>query len=49
MLQCVACHESQYTAEEIAALAGMGKMLQGAGVTLRPWFVDPGPITELFE
>lgn len=45
----LACHESQYTAEEMAAIVGLGKTLQNEAVTLRPWFVDPGPITDLFE
>jgi LmbE family N-acetylglucosaminyl deacetylase len=43
------CHESQYTAEEMAAVSGLGKVLQRQAVTLRPWFVDPGPLTSLFE
>jgi LmbE family N-acetylglucosaminyl deacetylase len=45
----LACHESQYTAEEMAAVAGLGKLVQARGVRLRPWFVDSEPITELFE
>jgi LmbE family N-acetylglucosaminyl deacetylase len=45
----LACHESQYTPEEMAAITGLGKVMQRDAVTLRPWFVDPGPITELFE
>lgn len=45
----LACHESQYTPEEMAAIVGLGKVLQDQAVTLRPWFVDPGPITGLFE
>jgi len=45
----LACHESQYTAEEMAGISGLGKVLQRQAVTLRPWFVDSDPITELFE
>ena len=45
----LACHESQYTAEEMAGVAGMGKMLQGAGVMLRPWHTDSGAVTDLIE
>ena len=45
----LACHESQYTAEQAA---GMSRMVRGAedgSVRLRPWFVDPGRVTDLFE
>lgn len=45
----LACHESQYTPEEMAGISGLGKVLQRQAVTLRPWFVDSDPITDLFE
>jgi LmbE family N-acetylglucosaminyl deacetylase len=46
--RALACHESQYTPEERAALCGMARQVEGGAVALRPWFVDPGPITDLF-
>jgi len=43
------CHESQYSPPERANLGGMARQVENGVVTLRPWFVDPGPITDLFE
>jgi len=42
------CHESQYTPEERKALGGMARGVENGTVSLRPWFVDPGPLTDLF-
>lgn len=45
----LACHASQYTAEEAAGMSRMTRGAERGGVRLRPWFVDPGPLTDLFE
>ena len=45
----LACHESQYTPEEMARMSGMARGAEDGTVRLRPWFVDPGRITDLFE
>lgn len=45
----LACHESQYTPEEMARMSGMTRAAENGAVRLRPWFVDPGPLTDLFE
>jgi LmbE family N-acetylglucosaminyl deacetylase len=42
------CHASQYTTEERQRLGGMARAVEDGTVYLRPWFVDPGRITELF-
>jgi LmbE family N-acetylglucosaminyl deacetylase len=47
--QSLACHQSQYTPEEMATLGGMARQLENGAVALRPWFVDTEPITDLFE
>ena len=43
------CHESQYTPEERKALGGMARTLEDGTVYLRPWFVDVGTVTSLFD
>lgn len=47
--ESLACHKSQYTPEEVAGMLRMARVLEDGAVRLRPWFVDPGPVTELFE
>jgi len=45
----LACHASQYTPEEMARMSGMTRAAENGTVRLRPWFVDPGRLTDLFE
>jgi len=45
----LACHESQYTPEEAALMNNLARHLENGSVRLRPWFVDPGRLTDLFE
>jgi LmbE family N-acetylglucosaminyl deacetylase len=45
----LACHKTQYTAEETAAMLRMARTMEDGAVRLRPWFVDPGPVTDLFK
>jgi LmbE family N-acetylglucosaminyl deacetylase len=47
--EALACHKTQYTPEEMARMSGMVRLLEDGVVHLRPWFVDPGPVTDLFE
>lgn len=47
--ESLACHKSQYTPEELARMAHMARTLEDGAVRLRPWFVDPGTVTDLFE
>jgi LmbE family N-acetylglucosaminyl deacetylase len=47
--RALACHASQYTPEERAALLGMARQAEGGAVALRPWFGDPGSSTDLFR
>lgn len=47
--RALACHQSQYTPQERAALGGMARQVEGGAVALRPWFVESGPITDLFQ
>jgi LmbE family N-acetylglucosaminyl deacetylase len=46
--RALACHESQYTPEERAALGGMARAVEGGAIALRPWFVKSAPATDLF-
>lgn len=47
--RALACHTSQFTPEEMARLGGMARRVENGSIALRPWFVDPGPSTDLFE
>jgi LmbE family N-acetylglucosaminyl deacetylase len=47
--ESLACHKSQYTPQELADMSRMARALEHGTVRLRPWFVDPGTITDLFE
>jgi LmbE family N-acetylglucosaminyl deacetylase len=47
--ESLACHKTQYTPQELAFMSRMARALEHGTVRLRPWFVDPGTITDLFE
>jgi LmbE family N-acetylglucosaminyl deacetylase len=47
--ESLACHKSQYTPQELVEMSRMARQLEHGTVRLRPWFVDPGAITDLFE
>jgi len=47
--RALACHASQYTPEEQAALLGMARQVEGGAIALRLWFGDSGSATDLFE
>jgi LmbE family N-acetylglucosaminyl deacetylase len=47
--EALACHKTQYTPEETAGMLRMTRLLEDGAVRLRPWFVDPGPVTDLFK
>jgi len=47
--ESLACHKSQYTPEELARMSEMARLLEDGAVRLRPWFVDPGPVEDVFE
>lgn len=45
----LACHQSQYTPEELVRMSRMARGAEDGNVRLRPWFVDPGRLTDVFE
>jgi LmbE family N-acetylglucosaminyl deacetylase len=47
--ESLGCHKTQYTPQEMATMSRMARILGNGAVRLRPWFVDPGVMTELFE
>jgi hypothetical protein len=47
--ESLACHSSQYTPQELADMSGMARRLEQGFVRLRPWFIDPGQLTDLFQ
>jgi LmbE family N-acetylglucosaminyl deacetylase len=47
--ESLACHKTQYTPEETAGMLRMTRLLEDGAVRLRPWFVDPGTVTDLFK
>jgi LmbE family N-acetylglucosaminyl deacetylase len=47
--KALACHKTQYSPEQAARMSGMARLFEDGAVHLRPWFVDPGPVTDLFE
>lgn len=47
--ESLACHKSQYTPEEVAGMSRMARTMEEGAVRLRPWFVDPGAVTDVFK
>jgi len=47
--ESLACHRSQYTPQELVTMSRMARTMEAGAVRLRPWFVDPGPVTDLFK
>jgi LmbE family N-acetylglucosaminyl deacetylase len=47
--EALACHKSQYTPEELARMTGLARLMEDGAVRLRPWFVDPGPVSDVFQ
>jgi LmbE family N-acetylglucosaminyl deacetylase len=47
--ESLACHKTQYTAEETAGMLRMTRLLEDGAVRLRPWFAEPGTTTDLFK
>ena len=45
----LACHKTQYTPDETAAMLRMTRAMENGAVRLRPWFVDPGEVSDLFK
>jgi LmbE family N-acetylglucosaminyl deacetylase len=45
----LACHKTQYTAEEVAGMLRMTRSIEDGAVRLRPWFGDSSPVTDLFK
>jgi LmbE family N-acetylglucosaminyl deacetylase len=45
----LACHKTQYTPEETAAMLKMARAFENGAVRLRPWYVDAGEVTDLFR
>ena len=47
--EALACHKTQYTPEETAAMLRMARSVEDGAVRLRPWFGGSGPVTDLFK
>jgi LmbE family N-acetylglucosaminyl deacetylase len=47
--ESLACHKTQYTPAEMAMMSGLARTMEDGAVHLRPWFVDPGPMTDVFK
>ena len=45
----LACHKTQYTPEETAAMLKMARAFENGAVRLRPWFVEAAAATDLFK
>lgn len=45
----LACHKTQYTPEERAAMLKMARAFENGAVRLRPWFVETGEVTDPFK
>jgi hypothetical protein len=45
----LACHKSQYTPEELAAMTRLTRTLEDGAVRLRPWFGEARTEIDLFE
>jgi LmbE family N-acetylglucosaminyl deacetylase len=44
----LACHESQYTPQELEMMVRLSRTMEDGAVRLRPWFGDSGPAADLF-
>lgn len=45
----LACHESQYTPEELAMMTRLARTMEDGAVRLRPWFGESSASTDLFK
>ena len=47
--EALACHKTQYTPEEMAAMLRMARSVEDGAVRLRPWFGGSDLVTDLFR
>jgi LmbE family N-acetylglucosaminyl deacetylase len=47
--EALACHKTQYTPEETAAMLRLARSVEDGAVRLRPWFGGSDPVTDLFK